>query len=303
MDEWDLWSNPLEAKRSCQTQPFPLFTLSTFNQLTNTCKALNSILCGKIYGKFPRDEILDIFHENRNHPFDIILRASGTASLLEEKMLPHHFHLRLIHLVTLAQMSSRSPRSAENGHLPSQYVDRSVIFSEIDSLVEAFGNRFGQDVTPSTWSLIGSIVSNSRGTVCTRKTFHGSQAFGHNSTENYTGIELESSGPRHIRPMPPEEEPNREIFPPSHREIQHADTLTDGNSVFNDFLAIDASEWYVYISITLADYLSLVGQQTGKKDYSTLDSLPIPLPATFTRFVRLIYYNRLGRSCIDILIK
>lgn len=223
----------------------------------HTCKAIQSVLFSRIYGKsFSQDQILgNLEKESARQPFDSIFKAQNTSNLPETKWLPHHYHLRLIYLLAVAEFSPRSNSMVDSQGTSSQALGKPVCFTEIRTLIGVLGDRFGLHSIPQTCSLIVACLARPQMPTHNDPTgiFPQSMTCDYRSSQGRgERCHLFSQCPRQgntirnrgLRPSSTEMEPNDGAFGQLDRELQH-DSLTDSNSIFNDFVAIDTFKWYI----------------------------------------------------------
>ncbi|CAI7587390.1 unnamed protein product [Penicillium bialowiezense] len=250
LDEWDHWSNPVSTTPSLQPQLGPMFTLSTFNRLVGICKTLQFILISQLSGtSFSRTRVVETLNkETTGNPFTNILKHPGSSYQPEEQFLPHHHHLRLVYLIAVAALSPQSNLVVGDEHPWTGHIG-SVCASEIPKIMNGIRDKFGLNAIPQTYPLILAIASRSQ------------LSIGNDLSVNPFRSPIHGPCPGEVRPIngpgslalpsTREEDVEREQdiarrFPqrdPNDGELWQQDSLTDSNSVFNDFVAIDTFEW------------------------------------------------------------
>jgi hypothetical protein len=260
LDEWDQWYDPLNTERPLQRPYFPLFTISTFNRLVKICKVLSLISTARTHGRLAshKEAMEGLQVGNKAHPLDIILREPGTSNLPEDKMLPNHYHLRLVYLVAFAELGSRSSQFVGNEGPSSPSFPISACIAEIELTIEKLKSSFDVYATAPTVSLIAAIVSKKRSTLnigdngivpqmsATRELAlaEGHIITGQNAESPQDMRQRTPKLGQILRPGLQEPEPGTDASPDLNPEVENFEPMVDSNSVFNEFVTIDTSEWY-----------------------------------------------------------
>ncbi|KAJ6032741.1 fungal-specific transcription factor domain-containing protein [Penicillium herquei] len=243
LDEWDVWSNPLDTAASSQNQHFPLFTLSSFNRLVNICNAIQALLLSSLHGKsFSQYHILEsLQRQSPNPPFDSIFKMQKKLDFDESEWLPHHYHLRLIFLLFLAEISPQRNTITDNEDTTSQFLEKSICLTEIQTHLDALRDRFGVHSVPQTCSLITNFSSKSQLPIGNKPDIRP-PAIPCDHNTPHTSMQGNINQNTRINPHLSDLETNHAVSQLD-PELQHHDALTDSNSIFNDFVAIDTSKW------------------------------------------------------------
>ncbi|KAF3394551.1 Quinic acid utilization activator [Penicillium rolfsii] len=278
LDEWDLWSDPLEkdpSKAHCK----PIFALSTFNHLVNVCKTLNFIHVAQSCTITTASRVLlrdELGKRQTQQPFQAIFREPSTSLPLSEGILPHHQFLRLIYLCVLSILGSYSAGPRGNGLNSPDSSQVLACYTEASATLGAYFKKTDPPFLTSPCFLLASVLFQSHGNKCpdlgntfTNQLNVWSQssglgqgslpATGDPSAEAAKTLATHSSNTQ----VSCAESSSMTIGEPqrsmedllTQNTPQRSEVITDSNSVFNDFVAIDTSEWCV-VSLTQFEDLS-----------------------------------------------
>lgn len=288
LDEWDLWSDPLETDRS-QAHCNPNFALSTFNHLVRICKTLNFIHVPQPCALATSSRALlknELRKGQARQIFEVMFQEPSVSRPSEERLLPHHHHLRLTYLYVLSRLSS-GPRGDGTASLESS--ESLACATEASAILNAYFNKRNPRSSPSTCFVLaaGLFQSHAKGRPDLDNIFSSltdawlqsigkgqAPATGNFSAEKARTLNAQSNTfqasfttPQQFNTAEPqigETGPFPESYP------QQTEFLTDSNSVFNDFVAIDTSEWYVLILTQLKGW-QLTFQRTNNWEEGLLN--------------------------------
>lgn len=183
---------------------------------------MQRVLLSRLYGKYPlrEDPWKSLSGTGQQPIFDSIFKQpTGTAAYgPENNMLPHHCHLRIIYLATTTELIPHSDSAIDD-----YTIRRSICVAEIESLINSLGERFGLHSIPPTCSLIKTILSK---------------------PENQPNPSTDNGPRQPVQPGATQERLELPTQVPNEGATAEVDdTVADSNSVFNDFVAIDTSQW------------------------------------------------------------
>lgn len=158
----------------------------------------------------------------------------------------------LIYLTAVADIGPR-PGLELNNEPSSTHATRKLnCVAETRALIKELGERFGHNAVPQTCSLILAALSRSEapifndpGHISLQPPIDDSHSLELQTTsENYSSSLQESTRRDTGTKSDPLEKPADDgAVSQFDGELQQHSSLADGNSVFNDFFAIDTSEW------------------------------------------------------------
>ena len=255
LDEWDLWSNPFSTGPLLPSHCFPMFTPSTFNHLVRVCTIIQRKLLASLYGqRLPVDTVVEPEKDQSKEPWTTIFNDPTMEDPAETRLLPHHFHLRLIHLIAVSGIGSPLDPATKKVSYPVTKGAPSV--AEAVALIHEFKNQFGPHAVPQTSSLIVDILLKQQTIATTNLSNHLPQSLTYQyfPTRDLREMTQDISCSQPPRESSPKQgrilRSSRIEKPPLHmdtghcsiNEHHHGPTM-DSDSVFNELLAIDACQW------------------------------------------------------------
>ncbi|KAJ5355484.1 fungal-specific transcription factor domain-containing protein [Penicillium cataractarum] len=276
LDEWDLWSDPLEtdpSKAHCK----PIFALSTFNNLVNVCKTLNFIHVAQPCAMTTASRVLlsdELRKGQTRQPFEVIFREPNVSLPLEERMLPHHLLLRLVYLYVLSRLGSQSVGPRGHAPDPLESSENLACYTECSATLWAYfkktdppsltspcfilaaslfqshcNNRSDLDnIFSSLMNILPQSSGQGQGSLPVTGNYCTESAKTLNTHSN--NLQAPSAQPQNLNAG---ESQNSEPGLLPQNPTQRNEIIPDSNSVFNDFVAIDTSEWCVILLTQFED--------------------------------------------------